>query len=109
MTKIFASTDEHKEAIISDAIDKLNEVMVMDNQAEEVRLAVTEVLTMIRHYPDLEHIKAYPLGRSRADYKVVEIEKNLCLILSGEAPNGTLDVVFVQLSQALSNLQSLPI
>ncbi len=106
MSKEFANTNQHKEAVITDVIDKLAAVMVIDSDPEEIDIAVSDALLIIRQYPDFEQIKTYPLGRILADHKAIDIERNLCLCLSGEAPQGTLDIVMVQLNHALTNLQS---
>ena len=106
MPKVYANTLQHKEGVITDVIDKLAAVMVIDSDPEEVVSAVSDALLTIKQYPDFERIKVYPLDRILADHKAVDIERNLCLCLSGEAPQGTLEIVIVQLNHALTNLQS---
>jgi hypothetical protein len=97
---------QQKIEVVQGVAEHLVEVMVIDSHPEDIRSAIEKSIFTIRKYPDIEHIRIYPLGRSSADHLAVAIERNLCLCLSDHAPAVTLDIVVNQLSNAMSNLVS---
>lgn len=98
------STVQQKLKIIIHAIRVIRPVLIEDYSQFEALEALQDALIIMGNYPHIEDLKRYPLGLPGEDKNALAVLQNIGICLSGNAPAGTLQMIYEHLLQASENL-----